>query len=266
MTKIISQIPVLNVLLRSMGVFLNAYIVPLFIRKRFRHLRELKNAYKGKRCFVVATGPSLTIEDLELIKNEFCFSCNSVVKLLDKTSWKPNFYLMFDKDVYKRIKTDIERHEGELPNFYHPYDWDYKSGISRPYILKRDVWYSNKEKEFCRRYLNWKLSFSEDVSQIVNRGGNVVHVIMQFIYYMGFSEVYLLGCDCNFIGDKMHAEGLGYKMSSVSSGKQINDSIIEDYLLDKAMLERKNIKIYNATRGGKLELFPRVNLDDIIVT
>ena len=49
----------------------------------------MKNTHVGERCFVVATGPSLTFEDLNALKDEFCFGMNSCVLALDKTEWTP---------------------------------------------------------------------------------------------------------------------------------------------------------------------------------
>lgn len=32
---------------------------------KFDNIRNLRGKYKGKRCFIIATGPSLTINDLD---------------------------------------------------------------------------------------------------------------------------------------------------------------------------------------------------------
>ena len=49
-----------------------------------RKLVALKKCCPGQRCFIVGNGPSLTIEDLEKIKNEFCFAANRIYTLYDK--------------------------------------------------------------------------------------------------------------------------------------------------------------------------------------
>ena len=46
--------------------------------KKYEWLKQYKNKYDGKRCFIVATGPSLTVEDLSLLKNEITFGMNSI--------------------------------------------------------------------------------------------------------------------------------------------------------------------------------------------
>ena len=34
-------------------------------------VKKFENKYNGKRCFIIATGPSLTMEDLGLLKDEY---------------------------------------------------------------------------------------------------------------------------------------------------------------------------------------------------
>ena len=46
--------------------------------KKYEWLKQYKNKYDGKRCFIVATGPSLTVEDLSLLKNEITFGCQVI--------------------------------------------------------------------------------------------------------------------------------------------------------------------------------------------
>lgn len=48
-------------------------------KKNTDNIKALKNKYLGQRCFIVCTGPSLKIEDLEKIRNhgDITFSCNN---------------------------------------------------------------------------------------------------------------------------------------------------------------------------------------------
>ena len=70
---------------------------------KYKRLKELKDKYLNQRCFIVCTGPSLTFEDLELIKNEYTFGMNSILKVLDKTEWRPTFYGIQDWHVYEKM-------------------------------------------------------------------------------------------------------------------------------------------------------------------
>ena len=40
------------------------------------YLKTLKGIHIGKRCFIIGNGPSLRVEDLEKIKDEYTFAAN----------------------------------------------------------------------------------------------------------------------------------------------------------------------------------------------
>ena len=47
--------------------------------QKYNEIRKIENLHKGKRCFTVATGPSLRIEDVEKLNGEITFGMNSLV-------------------------------------------------------------------------------------------------------------------------------------------------------------------------------------------
>ena len=88
-------------MLRENGFFLN---------NNYKELKKYKDAYKGKRCFLIANGPSLKVEDLNLLKGEYTFGCNKIFYLFDKTEWRPTFYCILDKDYIERYQDEIFSH------------------------------------------------------------------------------------------------------------------------------------------------------------
>ena len=40
--------------------------------------------------------------------------------------------------------------------------------------------------------------------------------------------------------------------------------VFEAYKVMKNALEKENVRVYNATRGGKLEVFDRVKFEDVV--
>ena len=69
--------------------------------KKYEWLKQYKNKYDGKRCFIVATGPSLTVEDLSLLKNEITFGMNSICMSSKLTDWIPPLFGVQDLYVYR---------------------------------------------------------------------------------------------------------------------------------------------------------------------
>ena len=48
---------------------------------QFLSIIACKNSQKGKRCFIIAPGPSLTKQDVNKLKGEYTFAVNSVFKI-----------------------------------------------------------------------------------------------------------------------------------------------------------------------------------------
>jgi hypothetical protein len=80
---------------------------------------------------------------------------------------------------------------------------------------------------------------------------------------MGFKEIYLLGNDCNYAnGIKNFAEYRDEKERISISDHGVN--MIRAYEVAKTWAGKHDVKIYNATRGGMLEVFERVRLEDVL--
>lgn len=61
-------------------------------------IERFHNIHKGERCFIVATGPSLCVKDLDILEsnNEICMSVNGIFKVFEKTKWRPDYYFLSD--------------------------------------------------------------------------------------------------------------------------------------------------------------------------
>ena len=108
----------LHIVYGEYGIFRMRFILDKFRREKghksyFDKIKNFQNKYKGKRCFIVATGPSLTLEDLNKLNDykEYTFGMNSLVGFFDKTEWRPNFYVLQDCDVYKKNKEQIKKYD-----------------------------------------------------------------------------------------------------------------------------------------------------------
>lgn len=235
-----------------------------FIRKvgigtnKYKKLESLKNSENG-RCFIVATGPSLTMEDLQKLKGEKTIGLNSLCKVFDKTGWETSYYVIQDHGVFLKLLPELSKMN--QTKFIHADQKFKKSELEKvvcdKYVFPR--YYGNHL--WNRRHL--KTGFSDDVSMIVHEGYTVAFVALQMAAYMGFDEIYLVGTDCNYSKDetKQHFVSSGYYATNYAT---IGNEMIFAYGEAKKALDEKGIKVYNATRGGMLEVFPRVDLDEVL--
>ena len=226
---------------------------------------QIHNSHVGERCFIVGNGPSLTMQDLDLLKDEFCFAANQIFFAFDKTKWRPSAYVTVNVDTFAGYEKKIN----ELSCDYKFIDrkaLDYGIEIPGALYLKHGTW--KPEESF----------FSEDIESYYYNGGTVAYTAMQIAVYMGFKEIYLIGIDNNYTFEKKKdgtkivndIQNHFYKDETDKDKPQnlyanvdvqhLNDSFEAAYAYAKA----HGIKIYNATRGGKLEVYPRIELEKVV--
>lgn len=227
-------------------------------------LQDLKNIHKGKRCFIVGTGPSLTINDLELLKNEITFAPNRIYELLNNTSWRPTYYLCQDHNIIKQFGDKIKSIDAELLFLPVEYVDEFLGDKFRFFVLRENEFYpDNADFSFC-------------IDKYIAQGYTVTYGAIQLAFYMGFSEIYLVGVDHNYkiIRDASGRPTRSSANNNYSSGMtdyvnmnnlpRIEESTIA-YETANKIAGKLGVKIYNATRGGCLEAFERVNLDNIVL-
>ena len=231
-------------------------------------LKKVEGIYNGqhKRAFIVATGPSLKTSDLDWLEehDEVTFSVNGVYKIFNQTKWRPTYYVMDDYWVYKRwLESGVDiRFENECKKLaflsedmvrglrYKP-DKDRVGTVSMCYW---DHWY-NPDSRFMR--------YSKDIKYGHYDMFTVTSLCINLADYMGIEKIYLLGVDCNYNSGIMH---VGEKQSDF--GEKMQKNLIRIQNAHKrgygTIAKEEPGLVYNATRGGALEVFPRVKMDDII--
>ncbi len=220
-------------------------------------IEKFKDLHKGERCFIVGTGPSLRIEDLEILKEncEICISMNGIYKGFHETEWRPDYYVVADLDATYYGKEDILKMKVKN-KFVADVAWNFSDEVEGMY-----KWH------LVRRWEKGKLpKFSEDFSKCSYAGRTITYDgALQLAAYMGFKEIYLLGIDCCNYNEKATAhffDKLGTARKEETGFLQIEDNLLA-YMSAKIFSEEHGVKIYNATRGGKLEVFQRVKFDSL---
>jgi hypothetical protein len=231
-----------------------------------KQLQSLKDRHKGERCFFIGNGPSLRAEDLSLLygNHEITFGFNRIYNIFEETQWRPTYYISQDEKMLKgcvKIVDDLDLTTKFIPIQLR---WHYD-------IIIHDALYFN---------MNWNqdvspthFHFSDDISHEIFCASTGMYTAAQIAAYMGFSEIYFIGVDHHF------------QISQDSKGEIVIDNTVKDYFSEKYNTDKSElyipntekstltyiamkkhcdklgIKIYNATRGGKLEVFERADFD-----
>lgn len=227
-------------------------------------LRLLKGKYSGKRCFIIGTGPSLKISDLEMLAHEITFGTNRIYELFDQTEWRPTFYVNQDHDLVCTFEDKIKNINANIVFLPIDYKDKFEGDKYRFFVLKHKEFYPHKAP------------FSLDISKFLAQGFTVTYGAIQIAIYMGFTELYLLGVDHNYNisrdakgrpvvqdnTDNSYAKGMNSYVN-MSNLPRIEETTIAYETAEKISRSHR-VRIYNATRGGKLEAFERVNLEQIL--
>ncbi|WP_052769949.1 6-hydroxymethylpterin diphosphokinase MptE-like protein [Paenibacillus sp. IHB B 3415] len=221
-------------------------------------LIKYKNKHNGERCFIIGNGPSLSIADLEKLKYEHTFAANSIYVLYDRTDWRTSYYFCQDSTVLRNNIEDIKK-KITSTKFIKPTGYSQDTDDN---AICFNVDYNNYKKRILPE-------FSEEITENVKDGYTVTYSMIQFACYMGFKEIYLLGVDFNYIMKDNKIDEQSYpdkRMGAKAGGNPDLEYNLLAYQVAKKYADDQGIKIFNATRGGMLEVFPRVDLDDVLGT
>lgn len=217
------------------------------IRQIHERLRVFKDRYAGKRCFIIGNGPSLRMEDLDKLEEnrEICFGLNVIHKAYGKTKWRPDFVCMKDPLVIAQNYLSIKENNScplfvnDMKLFYH---WD------------------TGENEYLLHDVQDRMYFSDDIVTGCSCGASVSYTAIQIASYMGFSKIYLLGMDCS--NWREHFNGDYWKEEEAFRDPD-EMKIFKSYQIAEEYSRAHGFRIFNATRGGCLEVFERVDLDSL---
>jgi hypothetical protein len=222
-------------------------------------LLPLKDKYIGKRAFILGNGPSLKNTDVRLLKDEITIASNGIFFLFDQMGFLPTFYTVEDTLVAEDRAEIINKIRGTTKIF--PYD------ISPHLRQDEDTLYIN----FLRGYPFFP-QISTNFADHVFWGGTVTFLNIQLAYFLGISKVYLIGIDHNYVIPQKDIQTGSVIMSQSQDqnhfhpdyfgpGFRYHDPMIErmeiGYKKVKEFCDKTGWRIYNATAGGRLEVFER---------
>ncbi|MHC4365321.1 MAG: glycosyltransferase [Planctomycetota bacterium] len=220
-------------------------------------LGQYRDKHRGQRCVIVGNGPSLNKMDLSFLKNEMTFGMNRIYLLSDKWDFRPTYYVSVNPLVIEQSADQICRIAS--PKFLG------LNGL--PYIQNHR---GNIFLQSIRRP-----SFSKDPRNGLWEGHTVTYVAMQLAYFMGFSEVILIGVDHYFKtkgapNKAIVSEGVDenhFHPDYFGKGVRWNLPDLEKseiaYRLAKQAFEADGRRIIDATVDGHLTVFPKADYKEI---
>ena len=235
-------------------------------------LAAFYNVFKGQRCFIIGNGPSLNKHDLSLLEGEFTFAVNGFFYKTKETGFRPTFFVVEDNAVMQENIEEIRAYEVPFKLFPTPYKELHQEGDNVYFFSMNRGFYEQSSPNYCIP------RFSTDASKILYCGQSVTYINLQLAFFMGFTEVYLIGMDFDYIVPKEHIVTGNAILSTTDDPNHFHkdyfgkgktwklpkiDRVAVNYKMAKLAYESVGRKIYNATEGGKLEIFGRKSYGEL---
>lgn len=236
-----------------------------------------KNKHKNQRAFVIVNGPSLKTQNLEKLQKEITFVVSGFYNHKVVRLWQPTYYCFLDKNFFNG--------SNQSKNFFKElnaviYDSTFFFPLFRGYEANRKQKLIDESKVY---YIatSGAPSNNIDLTSVIQSFAGVSAFSLAQAIYMGCNPIYLLGFDHDYLAnrgiDHHFYEGGTIKGSAgnkITLGELVpydkemmaNYRLWQNYRSLKNIAEKKGIKIYNATNGGYLDIFDKVNFEDILST
>lgn len=240
----------------------NKYIINVFditdreLQYHSQRMEKFKDIHLGESCFIIGLGPSLRSQDLDMLERFgiITFSVNAITEVFDMTAWRPNYYVMSDpRGSSDEFLAQLEK----IPKEY-AFIADKVEAIRNKARVSKTVNFH----ALCNVPSRTPARFSTDVARYVGYGATVVYDCLQIAVYMGFKNVYLLGVDGYDPSSPSHDYGHFYEEDKLTACVY-SDQVLLGYKAARDYGRAHNVNIYNATRGGYIEIFDRVSFDSL---
>lgn len=248
--------------------------------------KRYKDMYSGKRCFILGTGPSISKQNLQLLKDEYVFTVNQFSRLPQFADvmtnfhvWNDSGYFLYENDesvMYDRIET--MKKVGNKAICFFPYNkaYEFVKKYNLEKVLQINYYHEHEQIEIFKENL--------DITSLLPEVGTVVLTAVNIAFYMGFSEIYLLGCDCTDILTVISSKNK--TLAKIEYSYPENDNVknqVKNMLADRpleyiyAMQAKKfeafrllgeicgesGVYLANCTEGGILEGIPRMKYESL---
>ncbi len=258
------------------------------LTRKIKENVKFYDSHVGERCFILGNGPSLKDVNFDLLANEFVFTVNNFAFVDNYEKVKTNVHLWADYSFFELRNDQKYNHEELIENYK-------KIATQNPICFVPEAAYNfmvnNKLDELLDiNYYSYYTSIDTkerslfDLSRAISGYSTVVQYAISIAIYMGFKEIYLLGCDTtnvismincamNVRNEGMHAyknDDINERYKELLNHWTMADVFYDQYLLFegyktlKKECDKRNIKLVNCSSKTLINELPRANLSEIL--
>ena len=218
------------------------------------NIGDLKNIFSGRRCFIIGNGPSLRKTDMRLLKDEYTIGTNRIYLNYENMGFEPTFYGSVNPNVLEQFAEEIDCVNSVK----------FVRSESRKYL--KNTWNTFFIDSIPT------IGFNENFESLSwHEGWTVTFCAMQVAFYLGFGTVILVGVDHYFKeagepnklvtakGDDPNHFHPSYFGKDIKWQYPDMKRSEQSYRIAKEVFEKDGRRILDATIGGKLQVFPKVD-------
>ncbi len=218
-------------------------------------LQKLVEKHENKPMLIVGNGPSLNRTPLEEFKIP-SVGMNKIDLLFKRTAWRPNYIICVNGLVMNQNKKIYRK--SDIPIFL-----DFKA---------KYLGINGKNVNYF--LVNPNLEFIDSYDSGFAAGATVTFSAIQFAYLVRANPIIIVGVDHNFKLNNTKASAIEKRQGEdenhfdpnyFQEGKLwgvpdlVNSEL--NYNIAKAKCEEVGIQIYDATIGGKLDIFEKISIE-----
>lgn len=238
--------------------------------------RPLKGRHAGRRGFILCSGPSIKTQDLTPLRGELCIGVSNFFVHPDYAAIGPRYHCIAplhppftDEDGLRWFRTMEAPLAGRelflgLTDRRLVAEAGLFAATTVRYVCLGGAWGKHRPP-------------AVELDGVLPTAQSVSIFALLVALYLGFDEIYLLGADHT----SFSAQSGKYGYSHFYTGERKNalgemppppDMEVEfssyvtlwrQYKTLRAIAERRGVRIRNATRGGLLDVFPRVEFESL---
>jgi hypothetical protein len=236
-----------------------------------------KGIHQGQRCFIVGNAPSINQLDMSLLRGEIVFSVSSGYHHPLYDDYMPRYHcvpqLTFSNLITEQVVIDWfrEMHTaiGKSELFLSTTEYDF--------VLRHGL-FTGRKVNYVGMYKRMDIgTLNVDLTDLIYGVQSVPIMVLQIALYMGFSKIYMIGCDHDTVCTGKYTyfydqTVLKNKDLSVDEENNTNFSVelentyylFQQYRHIQRLAGSIGCSIYNASPVGLLDVFERVSFEELL--
>lgn len=191
-----------------------------------------KNLHAGKNLFILASGPSLSQQNLSLLKNKLVMGLNRSILIYPD----PYYQCVFDHRLFDMYPEELKK-------------------VRQIFTLE------DRPLGLPLKLLGGE-GFSWDLEKGIYSGYTISYFALQIAVYMGFKKIFFLGLDLKHEGPKTHF--FGQDQQTINHEKTEFPRMLKMLSHGSNVLAQSKVEVYNCSPDTTLEAFKKMEYIDAV--